>query len=355
MDGSTRDRYGRMSMNGWYDRILLYDSGEHNDTALRLAIKVAADNGAVLTVAEVVPDGIRGFIGRMTALSEGRRDEIDRLGRKRRLDRWLASKVLSRITVVPAILEGTPSIEVVRAVLRHHFDLVIVTEGGHASLHGVFDGTVTRITRQCPCPVWVVKHAATVRRRRIAAAIGCGGPERALGTIDREIVTTAVNLARTEGARLDIVRPWDFRGHDLETGRSELTPAMYREFYGHHHHARADGVARLLRRLGIGGPGVVVHLPHGAPDSTLVGFVEANDIDLLVIGVDDEKYPPGLFANPIVESVMERVHCSVMVIKPADFVCPVPLAADGEVDGLADYPHLYGAEMNSDSPSKRVR
>lgn len=87
MDSAMRDRYGRMSVNHWHDRILLYDNGDHSEPALRLAVKLAADNGAVLTVVEVIPQGVRGLLGRVKAGLEGRVSTL--AGRKQRLDHWL--------------------------------------------------------------------------------------------------------------------------------------------------------------------------------------------------------------------------------------------------------------------------
>lgn len=62
------------------------------------------------------------------------------------------------LTVHPALVEGHPAEEIIRAAQRIHADLVILGSRGMTGLKGAFLGSVSRkVARHAPCSVLVVK------------------------------------------------------------------------------------------------------------------------------------------------------------------------------------------------------
>ena len=68
-----------------------------------------------------------------------------------------------------------------------------------------------------------------------------------------------------------------------------------------------------------------VHLVHGRVGTLLPAFIENQGIDLVVMGSVSQTGLTGLIAGSAAEKVFHTADCSVMAVKPPDFVSPVLL------------------------------
>ena len=66
-----------------------------------------------------------------------------------------------------------------------------------------------------------------------------------------------------------------------------------------------------------------VHLIKGEPAGALEAFLAAHEIDLIVMGTVARAGTPGLLIGNTAESVVRRVRCSVLTVKPDGFVSPM--------------------------------
>jgi nucleotide-binding universal stress UspA family protein len=69
-----------------------------------------------------------------------------------------------------------------------------------------------------------------------------------------------------------------------------------------------------------------VHLLKGEPSDVIAEFAKTGRIDLIVMGIVARSGIGGLLIGSTAESILQRVDCSVLAIKPEGFVSPVELA-----------------------------
>ncbi|MDP3091693.1 MAG: universal stress protein [Nitrospira sp.] len=158
----SRKRGAQPSVKGL--RILLaVDESDHALAAARWlrALRLSAAEVTILHVVGPPGDGtsqlltltapkFREAAQAMIRVTKERGRQV--LGRMRKL---VAHRGL---TVHPALVEGHPAEEIIRAAQRTHADLVILGSRGMTGLKGAFLGSVSRkVVRHAPCSVLVVK------------------------------------------------------------------------------------------------------------------------------------------------------------------------------------------------------
>jgi len=66
-----------------------------------------------------------------------------------------------------------------------------------------------------------------------------------------------------------------------------------------------------------------VHLVKGKPSEEIPLMVKKYNVDLIVMGTVARTGIPGFIIGNTAESILARVHCSVLAIKPDGFKSPV--------------------------------
>ena len=67
------------------------------------------------------------------------------------------------------------------------------------------------------------------------------------------------------------------------------------------------------------------HLPKGSPRNEVPALAERLEVDLVVMGTVARTGISGFFMGNTAETILNRLNCSVLAIKPAGFVTPVTL------------------------------
>ncbi len=314
-------------MDGFTNILLIHDDDVGFESALSRAVSLAKRDRASLTIAEVIPEPASGPLALLNPFAAPAR-KIDETDDRSRLDGILAEARNQNVDVKPAILRGAPHTEIVRAVLSRGYDLVITAEETGSTLEGVLFGKPSsRIMRACPCPVWVAKPQAESRCRRIVAAIEAGDSKDAGDDIDHAVLSLAAKLARAEGCKLDIVHAWDFKGQDLETSRSELTPSLWRALYRRNRVAHAKALRAVLAGFDLNGVDHEVHMPKGDPYRVLLEFSWKSDVDLIVAGTVSRTGLDRFIYSNLVERILPLADCAVLAVKSAAFMPSIEKAA----------------------------
>jgi universal stress protein E len=204
-------------------------------------------------------------------------------------------------------------LEIVHAVQRGEADLVLVARRNQEG--GVGLGSVTKkLMRKCPCPVWVVKPDGRTEPRVLVAATD-------LTPVGNSAVELAAGLAGLFDATLDVVYAWP-----LPLGVPILpeldVPAQSRMDIEQHERAARTRFEHALAALALRVE-VRPHLLCGAPSIAIQEVVERREADLLVMGSVSRGGIAGLLLGNTAERLLDRVQCSILTIKPHDFVSPV--------------------------------
>ena len=142
-----------------FKQILYYaDASEGSCSALERAAELTLRNRGRLTVLGVVqlPPDLHMLA---PALPAAELWDMATQDLRERLEQFVEPVRQKDLRLDIEVLIGTPFIEIIRYVLDHGHDLVMMSaEGGRGGLKGLlFGSTSLHLMRKCPCPVWVIK------------------------------------------------------------------------------------------------------------------------------------------------------------------------------------------------------
>lgn len=286
-----------------------------NPAAIRRVTELARKNGAELTLLGTVPAPSRRHRLLHRAEVDAAIESAHRRGMTGRLERWRESAdgVPTRIDVQI----GNPALVILGHVFAGGHDLVVVTSDDDREDHA----TLKRLLRKCPCPVWVIRPTRA-RTQRVVVAVDPEPDENALNHMLLELAASMVEL---DGGELHVVHAWELYGES--TMRSSSFAAIPTERVDALVEAERDERIRAVEEL-IASSKVAdapwrIHVIKGRPWHVVPEFVHAHRINLLVMGTVARTGLPGLIMGNTAEQVLDAVQCSVIAIKPTDFVSPL--------------------------------
>lgn len=215
------------------------------------------------------------------------------------------------ITAESVVRIGTGWVELIRQVLQNQHDLLIVGTRHLGSVASLLIGsTGTKLLRKCPCPVWVIQPRDQPSVHRILVAH------------DLSEVGTAANhlageMAELEGAEIFVI-------HALETedtegvssaNANEVSPASRRT-------AAKEQISNELAVHELVHPTVIEIVENGADDAIL-DAIESYHPNLIVMGTVVRTGVARLLMGNTAERLLPRLSCSVLAVKPKDFISPV--------------------------------
>ena len=215
---------------------------------------------------------------------------------------------------------GTPWESITRQVLRDHHDLLLVgTRRRGAASRLFFVSTSGKLIRHCPCPVWVTKPDP--KFDDINMLVACD-----LGPANDHILHMAVGGGRLLDAKLHLLHviEWGADQGLWHKGVSQDAVVDYR--------AKAREAAEQKLRQSLAHTdfrtitsGVQLHIGEGDADAVILEAIQKHGIDLLVMGTKARHGLPGLLFGNTAERLLSQVECSVFVVKPENFVCPITI------------------------------
>ncbi len=307
--------------------LLVIDEKAKSSAALPQAVALCRRNGADLALVNVAEDPAReldlsftpDFLANL---------ELDQLEERRNCLEELAEPIRAEgIRVSTKVLLGTPFLEIIREVLRSQHDLVMMTAEGRGGFKEMLFGTTSmHLMRKCPVPVWVVKQDQPQHYSRIMAAVNPASDDAQKDGLDQKILDLATSLAQLEDGELDIVHTWQFSGEStLRGARSQLSQAEVDQFLQSVEQAYRDGLNGLLANYDLNGLNYKTHLLKGGARDLIPAIAQENEVDLVIMGTVSRTGVAGFFIGNTAESVLQRVNCSVLTVKPEGFVTPVKL------------------------------
>jgi len=305
--------------------------------ALARALTLANNNQARLTVVEVIDE-----IPPNTTLMERVLSPVDLQAilveeHQKRLQELVAS-LNNNIKIHTRILIGESFLEVIRDVLRYRFDLVIKTAESGGLMDRVFGSDDMHLLRKCPCPVWLVKSKSPEAYHRILATVDVNDdyPSNELNTrhlLNCQVLEMASSLALSEFAELDIVYVWKamlestMRGAFIHRPEDEVVAYVeeVRQHYKQNLNVLMDKIIGNLGQKTLEHIKPQIHQLKGSPQSKIPAFAEEIKADLVIMGTVARTGVPGFFMGNTSETILNKLNCSVLAIKPPGFETPVTL------------------------------
>lgn len=293
-------------MHRFRNILAVYDDAIGSDDTLARAVALSARTGARLTVVKPLGSNPRST----AAIAEARK-------RLTRITPWMLQEGAN--TIATDVLIGTPHVEVAERVLQQGHDLVILNAEAERGLKDVILGSTTaNLMRKCPCAVWIVKQSASARNGAVIAAVDAL-PHEPARPINRKVLDFAVAVAQAQDANLHVVSSWKVCGNEADMLRSEIRDTTRQEILRKHETTQRDALTPLLERYGEWKLPIEVHLPHGAPQSSIVALANQLAVGLVVMGGACRAGMRALLKGNPAEDVLGGVGCDVLAVKPDDF------------------------------------
>lgn len=309
--------------------LVVCDTGSAPEPALARAEWLAKMNDARLTLIDVV-DSRPGEFARLFAdLPGARRAEIEEQvldGHRERLEALADPLRAGGLEVATRTEEGIRFLTVIRRVIRDGHDLVLKSASDAEEGGRVFASDDMHLMRKCPCPVWILKGEQAARTRHILAAVDPEPDDPQRDGLSRMVMELATSLATGDGARVEAINAWRLlEEHALRSGRVRLAPEEVDAILEKERKASRRRLDALVNRhrLSDDSPGIV-HKKGFAGD-VIPDYARLHGIDTVVMGTVGRTGISGLFIGNSAETILNRVDCSVIAVKPPGFVSPVAL------------------------------
>lgn len=317
-------------MKRFQNILVVVEEESQHAAAVARALWLAAANGARLTFLDLAGGGTGAVERLLAALPGGQGSEIGAEAQAARLARVEALAARARgagIEAAAAVDEGTAFLAVIRRVIEGGHDLVLKGyHTGASGLAGAFRGPDLHLIRKCPCPVWIVREETAAGARRILACVDpdIDPEDAARAGLNRTVLELSFSLAQRDRASVDVLGVWRveaeriLRSSRFEREAGEVDRLVERE--------RLASLGRLEAMVAeVPAPGITCNLLHlkGVPGDVIPDHAAQAGIDTIVMGTVGRTGIAGLIVGNTAETILGRVTCSVMAVKPAGFVSPV--------------------------------
>ncbi|MGE0760894.1 MAG: universal stress protein [Pirellulaceae bacterium] len=282
----------------------------------REATQLAQAHSASLTVVELVPDLPARVAGGKPDYAEMQRLLVQK--KQAQIDALAAAAGQMGVSASAKVLTGRTSAALIAEVTSGKHDLVIkVAKGAESPRTGLLGSTAIRLLRFCPCTVWAYRPRSGTGVRKVVAAVDVMPADERHGRLNRDILEAAQGLS---SAPVHVAYVWSVYGERLikDYMKREEFDALVQEEV---EQARAR-LARLLTPLGISADAPEVHLLRGSEEDEIARLVVDQQFDMLVLGTVGRSGLSGMLIGNTAEVLVDRVPCSVVAVKPAEFVSP---------------------------------
>ncbi len=305
-----------------YKRILVAtDFSPPAEAAVKQAVWLARQVGARITLAHTLPDLRRAvhsvsykakvdlLYGEGSVFQREVRQESDTKMRKMIVDMNAAD-----LDVKFETLLGAPYAEITHAVQQEGYDLVLTGTRGLAAWQQFFVGsTAKRLIRNCPSSVWIVKAEHVGPPKAVLAATD-------FSDVSRRAVLEGLWVAQQASAEFHLLHVVD--SMDVPEDIISRIPegsSLRREINKEAKH-RFD---EFVESLNTDPDQVQRHLSFGTPWQEVGRLATHLNIDLIALGTFGRSGIKGVLLGNTAEKVLDTCDCSILTVKPADFVSPI--------------------------------
>ncbi len=317
-----------------FKNILYVSEGSVDQTsALTRAITLAENDQSELTVIDIIPrfpegkggttDNMPDFIELQAAMANEHRQNLESFIEPHR----------QRLKIKCEVLIGTSFLEIIRAVLRQGYDLVIKPAEKPDFLKRLFRSNDMHLLRKCPCPVWLMKSQEKPNYSNILAAVDFDTltPRDEELELNQKILGLSASFALSDVATLHLAHAWEAfaEGKIIAWSQTPATAVTYVENERLRHETGLYQLGEWLRnRIGAeayDSLSLRFHLRKGPAREVITALAGELQADLVIMGTVARTGIPGLIIGNTAEAILEQVQCSVLAIKPDGFVSPVKL------------------------------
>jgi universal stress protein E len=252
------------------------------------------------------------------AANEARAALIDR--HRRRLEQLAQPLRSGGLTVeVDARLDHPLHDSIARKAEESSADFVVKDTHYHSVLkRSIFSNTDWNLIRNCAATLWLVKPRPVGLRPCFVAAVDPLHEHDKPAALDHRILATATSLSAALGGETHV-----FHAFDLVAAIAISTDAMtpiampINDIADAMRAEHTEAVELLCKEHGI--PPERMHVHQGGTRQLLLTLTEQLRADAVVMGAVSRSGLKSLFLGNTAEDVLDRLHCDLVIVKPAGF------------------------------------
>jgi universal stress protein E len=210
---------------------------------------------------------------------------------------------------------------IVRKAVEWGADLVVKDTHHHSVLRrSIFSNTDWNLIRQCPMQLLLVKPRAIGHVPVVVAAVDPLHPRDRAATLDDRIVTSAKELAHLFAGQAHVLHTFDISPVILSSANGVMMPIALpiADMTSELEENYTEAVRALAAKHGI--PRERVYVLQGHTRELLVSSTERLNADVVVMGAVSRSALEHLFIGSTAESVLDKLSCDVLIVKPAGLV-----------------------------------
>lgn len=302
-----------------------------NDAFAR-ALTLAENNQANLTVVSIMEESSDGYHQNIHGVSLADLNDPIKNKQQQQLEMLVAS-MQKNIKITIKLLIGKAFLSIIQEVLSNKIDLVIKTVEEEKFMNRFLGSTDMHLLRKCPCPVWLMKSSQQRQYKKILAAVDFDvfQPKPEDEELNQKLIQMSLSLALSEFSELYIVHVWHAYGESsLRLGLAQQpeadVDAYVEEIRIKHQNQLDELLSKCIEKAGKEASDYIkpkLHLLKGDAVDKIPELVNELQIDLIMMGTLSRTGLPGFFMGNTSETILNRIDCSVLAVKPEGFVSPV--------------------------------
>lgn len=300
------------------------DFSEDSAAALQLAVWVARQSSGQLVLSHVLEDLRRATMGMSykakqdLLAGDGKLYEKEiRYVSDQKLQALIQSLKEPSVKISRETLLGEAFVEITHAVQQEGIDLVMLGTRGITGWKQFFVGSTARkLIRNCPSAVWIVKKEHAAAPKVILAPTD-------FSDVSRKAVLAGLWLAEKANAEFHLVHVIDSK--DAPDDLLEHIPpgSSVRQEINKEAEQRLE---QFLKSLGADVSRIVSHLTWGHPWQEISRIAMKHQTDLITLGTVGRSGVKGIVLGNTAERVLDTCDCSILTVKPDDYVSPIAKA-----------------------------
>jgi len=198
-------------------------------------------------------------------------------------------------------------------------DFVVKDTHYHSVLkRSIFSNTDWNLIRNCAATLWLVKPRPTGQRPCFVAAVDPLHEHDKPAELDHRIVKTGKALAEALGGELHVFHAFDLTAAIAISGDAMTPIAMpINELADALRADHTEAVERLCKAHGV--PPERTHIHQGGTRPLLLTLTDQLRADAVIMGAVSRSGLKSLFLGNTAEDVLDRLHCDLVIVKPAGF------------------------------------
>lgn len=198
-----------------------------------------------------------------------------------------------------------------------------------------------KLLRHCPCPVLIVRSAASWEGGSILAAIDAGNEDVSHRLLHAGIVGHAYDIARMTGGTLHLMSAHPCAQQMAADPVYQVKESIRSMYLEHCKALQAEFAIEDVR----------LHIEEGPAESLIPAVAKRFEVALCVIGSVGRSGLSGALIGNTAETVLDSLDCDVLVLKPDDVIthleeleAPVVNVALGQAIHSWPYSHSPAAQ-----------